>query len=309
MSRPARALLALVAAVLLTGCGVGAGETTEEVTLTVSRDFGRARLEPVKTDRAREGDTVMRLLQRDFDVKTRYGGGFVQEIDGISGGLERGRRVDWFYYVNGMEAGVGAGQRRVYPGDRIWWDHHDWSAAMHVPAVVGAFPEPFLSGEEGKRLPVRLVCLAGERRSCDEVQTRLEEAGVKAVSRAGLATSYGEKVLRILVGRWTALRGDLAADRLAEGPEASGVFARPSADGRRLDLLDAEGRVARSLTGGAGLVAATELPDTAPTWIVTGTDDVGVAAAAAALTEDALRDSFALAVDDGRGVPLPVVER
>jgi hypothetical protein len=44
------------------------------------------------------------------------------------------------------------------------------------------------------------------------------------------------------------------------------------------------------------------------TWLITGTDDVGVAAAAAALTEDQLRHHFALAIEAGRGVPLPLEE-
>ena len=43
-----------------------------------------------------------------------------------------------------------------------------------------------------------------------------------------------------------------------------------------------------------------------PTWIITGTDDVGVAAAAAALTEDQLANHFAVAVEKGRGVSLPL---
>ena len=56
----------------------------------------------------------------------------------------------------------------------------------------------------------------------------------------------------------------------------------------------------------SGLVAATSFEEERPTWLVTGTDDVGVAAAAAALTEDQLRDHFALAIEAGRGVPLPL---
>src|SRR3712207_8032212 len=56
-----------------------------------------------------------------------YGGGFVQSIDGISGGRQRGRSVDWFYYVNGIEGGSGAAARKLAPGDRVWWDHHDRS--------------------------------------------------------------------------------------------------------------------------------------------------------------------------------------
>ena len=53
-------------------------------------------------------------------------------------------------------------------------------------------------------------------------------------------------------------------------------------------------------------MAATSYQEERPTWLITGTDDVGVAAAAAALTEDQLRDHFALAIEAGRGVPLPL---
>jgi hypothetical protein len=42
---------------------------------------------------------------------------------------------------------------------------------------------------------------------------------------------------------------------------------------------------------------------------VTGTDDVGVAAAAAALQEDRLQNTFALAIEAGKGVPLPVSDQ
>jgi hypothetical protein len=73
-------------------------------------------------------------------------------------------------------------------------------------------------------------------------------------------------------------------------------------------LLDDRGRPGRTLGAGSGLVAATASGDQAPTWIVTGTDDVGVAAAAAAIDEDRLKDRFALAIEQGRGVDLPVAQ-
>jgi hypothetical protein len=295
------ALLALVAA----GCGFGSGNTSGTVTVTVSRDFGDTAMAPPKRETARDGDTVMRLLQRDFTVKTRFGGGFVQEIDGVSGGRANGRRVDWFYYVNGVEASQGAGERKLAPGDRVWWDHHDWTAAQRIPAVVGAFPEPFQSGLQGKKLPIRLVCMGAAGRSCDEVETRLEQAGIKQMARSSLEQSVG-KVLRVIVGEWRDVRKDIAARQLESGPGASGVFARPDASGGRLALLDSRGRVQRTLGPGGGLVAATSFADQQPTWLVTGTDAVGVAAAAAAVTEDQLRDRFALAIEAGKGVPLPI---
>ncbi|HET6551581.1 MAG TPA: DUF4430 domain-containing protein [Solirubrobacter sp.] len=299
--------LALIAlALAFAGCGFGAGdETGGKVSVTVTQDYGSEELAPKEIEDAREGDTVMRLLQRSYDVKTRFGGNFVQEIDGISGGREDGKRADWFYYVNGIESSNGAGQRKLHPGDRVWWDHHDWEGAMRVPAVVGAFPEPFKSGSGGRKLPVRLVCFTGSERSCDEVEERLDDGGAHGIARSNLESSPGE-VLRVLVGPWREVRKDITARRLETGPDASGVFARPDAAGTKLALLDADGDVVRSLGAGAGLVAATSFEDENPTWIVTGTDDVGVAAAAAAVTEDRLTDHFALAIEAGQGVPLPL---
>ena len=108
---------------------------------------------------AREGETVMRLLQRSFDVQTRFGGNFVQEIDGISGGREGGRRVDWFYYVNGIESSEGAGERRLYPGDRVWWDHHDWEARCASP------PSSAPSRSRSGRAPAARSCRSGSSAS------------------------------------------------------------------------------------------------------------------------------------------------
>lgn len=301
-----RLVVLLLAALILAGCGFGAGKKTGgSVTVTVSQDFGERQLAPTLRETAREGETVMRVLQRSFDVQTRFGGNFVQEIDGVSGGREDGQRVDWFYYVNGIESSQGAGERKLHAGDRIWWDHHDWEVAMRVPAVVGAFPEPFRSGQDGHKLPIRLVCMESEDRSCDEVETRLADAGVRNVARSNLESSPGG-VLRILVGRWSDVRKDLSARRLEEGPEVTGIFAKPTASGDKIDLVGSDGESERTLGAGSGLVAATSYLDAHPTWLITGTDDVGVAAAAAALTEDQLRHHFALAIEAGRGVPLPL---
>ena len=305
------ALLGLVALALpASGCGVGAGEEQAgEGSLTVTQDFGGASLGRHHTAGASESDTVMRLLQRHFEVETRFGGNFVQEIDGVAGGLDGRRRVDWFYYVNGIEAEVGAAERRVWPGDRIWWDHHDWSAAMRIPAVVGSFPEPFISGSEGRRIPVRLVCLEGAGAACDEVETRMRAAGIEDTGRSVLEQSAGAEVLRVLVGGWSQVRRDTAARKLESGPAASGVYARPVPEGDRIDLLDARGRTIRTLGRGGGLVAATRIEAQQPTWVVTGVDATGIAAAAAAFTEEELRDHFAVAVEEGQGISLPIAQQ
>src|SRR6201999_204573 len=190
----------------------------------------------------------------------------------------------WYSFVNGVEADK-PGKDKLNPGDHVWWDRHGTGATKHIPAVVGAFPEPFEDGIDGKKLPVRLVCMGDVQRSCTEVEQRLEAAGIKDLARSSLEQSPGE-VLRILVGPWTQVRKDIAARTLEQGPATSGVFAKPDPSGGKLSLLDATGKVVRTLGPASGLVAATSYPDQQPTWLVTGTDDVGVAAAAAAISAD-----------------------
>ena len=301
-----RPLAVLVLAAVLAGCGLGAGAGTGGVSLVVTRDFGDARIGRVHADRVPGSETVMRFLQRSFSVQTRYGGGFVQAINGLAGKYGGGSRVDWFYYVNGIEAEKGAAAFRVHRGDRVWWDRHDWSAAQRVPAVVGSFPEPFLHGREGRRLPTRIDCANGAAAACAVVARTLRAVGVPA-AQAALGTTFDPDTLRLVVGPWRAARTDPAARQVEGGPVVSGVYARFESGGSRLALLDAGGRVRRRYAAGAGLVAATRLGEQAPTWVVTGTDQAGTTAAARVFAQpSALADRFAASAAAGGVIPVPV---
>jgi hypothetical protein len=295
--------LLTVAVLALTGCGLGAGSAPSAVQINVTRDFGAKVLRRTDAPKVRGQETVMSLLIRNDAVSTRYGGGFVQSIDGVSGGQEAGRPVDWFYYVNGLEAGRGAAATTVHPGDHIWWDRHDWSQTNDVPAVVGSFPEPFLNGIDGKRLPVRVEC-AALGGACRTVAARLRAQGVPA-GVAAIGAGGAPQTLRVVVGPWAKVQGDLGTETILRGPRASGVYARFAKDGRTLTLLDQDGRPTRTLVSGAGLIAATRHAEDAPVWVVTGTDGSGVDLAARAFGVQALQNRFALAVTAAGAVPLP----
>jgi hypothetical protein len=296
--------LLLALAALLGGCGPGAGAAPEEVRLTVTDGFGGRTLLERPGPEVRGGDTVMRLLQRNAKVTTRFGGGFVQSIAGRDGGREGGRPVDWFFFVNGVPSDKGATAVPVRPGDRIWWDRHDWGATATVPAVVGSFPQPFVSGIGGKRFTTRLECDPGVEAACDEVDRRLRALGV-VTGRSRPATEGGFENLRVAVGRWPEIRVDRAVQQLERGPKASGVYARVSRDGRSITALGAGGATARRLGPGTGLIAATRWRTDAPTWVVTGTDEAGIRQAASALDESVLAEKFALAISGGLPVALP----
>src|SRR4051794_41799537 len=94
------ALLGALAA-LLAGCGAGAGSTPAQTRLTVTQDFGGRTERRLEAPKVSGSETVMRLLQRNAKVTTRFGGGFVQSIDGVAGGGRGGGPVAWVFYVNG----------------------------------------------------------------------------------------------------------------------------------------------------------------------------------------------------------------
>jgi hypothetical protein len=299
-----------VLATALAGCGLGAGPEASDTQLLVSKDFGA---EPVvQSDQPKTGgsDTVMRLLQRNAPkVQTRYGGGFVQSIDGVSGGQHDGRPVDWFFYVNGIQADKGATAIKVHEGDRVWWDYHDWGTTDDIPAVVGSFPEPFLHGIDGRRLPLRVECTDPKAAACSAVADTFVQLGLPA-ARGGVGNSFVQDTLRVVVGPWRAVREDPTAGLIEKGPARSGVFAKPAADGRSIALLDEHGHRTRTLGAGTGLIAATRVHDdkdtvSDPVWVVSGTDEAGVASAAEALDEGALAGRFAVVVSGGRPVGLP----
>ncbi len=301
----ATALAGVLGAVALAGCGLGAGAAPKDVSLLVTSDFGARVLPAAGPLQVKGQETAMSLLERNYRVATSDGGGFVQSVDGLSGGRERGAPVDWFYYVDGVEANTGADATNVRSGESIWWDRHDWSQTDGTPAVVGSFPEPFLHGIGGKRLPVRVECATVAGYACRTVAARLRAVGVPAVMGA-IEGARAPGSLRVLVAPWASIAREPAARSLASGPRASGVFARFSADGGALALLEGDGQTARTLRAGAGLIAATRSGEDPPVWLVTGTDGQGVELAARAFDQPTLQDRFAVALSRGGATALPV---
>ncbi len=313
MSAAPRRLAALVGALLgalaLAGCGVGPAPTA--VQLVVTREFGSQVVRHTGPLKADGDETVMRLLMHNDTVGTVASGHIVQSLDGLSDSREAGVSRNWFYYVNGVEAPRGAVKTNVYPGDHIWWDLHNWSQAEEIPAVVGSFPEPFANGSNGKRWPVRIECAADAGQACHTVTERLRALGVPAAISA-IGSGAAPETLRVMVGTWRTLEGTVAKN-LEYGPHASGVYARFSASGEQLALLDPNGRPVQTLTTGVGLVAATrqgeEVEVEAPLWVITGTDGAGVDRAARALDSATLENHFAVAVGPSGAVALPEVSR
>lgn len=305
-ARPRCAWLACtLVAIIVAGCGGDTPPKRAGAELEVTRDHGASVVGRARDAALPTGDTAVTILQRHFEVEADAGR--VRSIEGYASGSRRGRSSEWRLYVNGIEVpSAEAAAYKLTGSERVWWDLHDGGAVTRVPAVVGSFPEPFLTGVAGKRRPLRVDCAPSADRLCDEVTARLGDVGIDAVARAQVNGPAGPEIFRIVVGTWSEIRIDPTIRQLEREPAASGVFARFGALGRRLDIYDSGGRAVRTLGPGSGLVAATRFEGQQPTWVVTGTDYAGAAAAAGAFRKSALARRFAVASADGNGIALPV---
>lgn len=306
--RGAVVTVALCVAAATAGCGLGAGESSSGyATLKITSDYGSQPILSRSEHDPTASETVLRFLDRGAEITTRYGGGFVQSIEGLSGEVADGRSRDWFFFVNGIESSTGAAQVHLNGGDRIWWDYRDWTDVLRAPAVVGSWPEPFAQTSAGSgRLPVEVVCL-GARPPCEEAAARLGDAGIDAA----VVEEADANAVRLLVGPWARLRTDPAAAQLEGGPVTSGVFARFERDGSEWQLValdETTDPVGTPEPADAGLVAALRLGEDPATWVATAPGESGVEAAVEALDADALTSRYAVLVrNDGITVGLPEV--
>jgi Domain of unknown function (DUF4430) len=183
-----RRLVLVLAVVALSGCG---GEDSGKATLWITRDKGA---HVILEREVPAGLTAMQALDRMAEIRTRYSGRYVQSIEGIEGSIAA--RSDWFYFINGYEADRSAAEYRLRDGDVEWWDFRSWRARMREPVVVGAFPEPFLHGYGGNRLPARVVFALEAQRPVAERLARLIGGRATKGLDAGLKQKGNLLVLR-----------------------------------------------------------------------------------------------------------------
>ncbi len=274
----ALALLAVAAALTAAGCerrsdAPGPAPGAPSASLVATAGFGA---ETLLEGRVAARGSVMDATRSLTPVRTAYGGGFVSGMLGRDS--DPGGRRDWFFFVDGIEAPVGAADVAVRDGMRIWWDFRDWAGQASVRAVVGSWPAPFAGRAVAADPP-----LAG------------------ALRAAGARVSPGAARWRVRVGGDRALRArDPAWRQAMDDPGAAGL---PGAveDGR-VTLLGPGGAPRRPVPGAralAVLVAAPPGGAGGALLAVAGLDEAAARAAAARIARDpsVLARRFAVAFD------------
>jgi len=197
-----RVFAVVLVTLVLAGCG-GSGEDEGTARLWVTRDRGATVLVDAEVQ---AGQTLMRALASEVEIETRYGGRYLQALDGLEGSLERQR--DWFWFVNGYEGDRSAAEYRLRAGDVAWWDYRVWEREGETRVVVGAFPEPFLHGYGGKRRPAVVRFADGVDAQARELGSTI---GAQSVAPLGTPVPKGANVLEIRAGA-PSLTGTLSGE-------------------------------------------------------------------------------------------------
>lgn len=99
------------------------GNEIGTVTIELTKENGE---EEISVDEVAlyEGDTVMDVMERNYEIETAYEGQFIHGINGIA--PNEGETYAWVYTVNGEEVMVGANEYELSPGDVVHFDYSSW---------------------------------------------------------------------------------------------------------------------------------------------------------------------------------------
>lgn len=253
------------------------------INLIVTSDFGHTKMFGKNVGLVKD-EVGMEVMFRNLDIQTAYGGGFVNSINGLESkftfftGSDR-KKHDWFYWVNGILAPIGIGEYRPQPDDEIWWDYHDWSMTMFIPAVIGSYPQPFKNGFWGKNPGTVIMYTKEFKDGAEKLKKSLVSQGVKEVDITPYASRVLEKPTRyyILLGKWDDLSKESELlQKTNKKSKLVGVYAKFEDD--KLHSLNFKGKIIKSYDKKAGAIyaSAAGMGSTNPIWFVTGIDEEGV---------------------------------
>ena len=247
----------------------------------ISRNYGAVTL--AEKDMLLEPKmSVMDGLYQLFpdEMETAYGGSYVKGIGtwrSEFGGLGKPNK-DWFFFVNGIFADVGALDYFPQAGEKVWWDYHPWQTLQAANGVIGCYPEPFLHGYRGETKATTILYHSADQGLALQLEEALKISGVQeivlgVISEEFLADRTGPA---LVLGEWQELKQYAYLAELNQAYERNGTFMHFTESS--LELLDYNGKKIREETAEVGVIAVSgkTAGDDSPLWIITGIDQEGL---------------------------------
>ncbi|MBF8982536.1 DUF4430 domain-containing protein [Lutibacter sp. B2] len=301
--------LAIMFVFLCIGCNQQDSVETGKVNVIISKDFGNKELSKKNVDFSKDL-SVMEVMEENFKVETAYGGGFINAIDGLKSGftgVKDKKKKDWFYYVNGILAQVGAEDYYLTPNDFIIWDYHDWDNNIYGSSIIGAYPMNFTNGQEGDLFKTEILHTKEYEKESQEVSTFLKKKGLENIDVKNLKEEGLENIQTntIVIGTWEEISQiDYLKDFYKNGNK-TGLFFRIEKD---IQALNSKGNITDEYEKGAVITSMVkEYGVSTSIWLVTGNDEKCIKKAVKLLyeTPEKIKGKFSIIVTENEMINIP----
>lgn len=282
------------------------------IEILVSKDFGQDRLSN-KQINFEEGQTVLDVLNEHHEIETAYGGGFINSIDGLKSGFTNQKnreKIDWFYYVNGILAQVGAGDYEVRTGDSVIWDYHNWDDSTYLSSIIGAYPKNFVQGYNGNKLNMNILYTKGYEKEGKKLQKYLDNHGgediqVLAISEEALKDNT---LNTIVIGPWDKLSQYDYIHQLYKNREKTGIFFEID---QQVTALNYSRKQTKTFEKGAAITSVLkDYGDMSTIWLITGNDETFIRKGVECLYEnpEKIEGWFSALITENDWMTLPMSE-
>ncbi|QZY55699.1 DUF4430 domain-containing protein [Crassaminicella profunda] len=303
-------LLILVMACTFIGCGEKPSVGDGKVQVIVSKGFGNEKLSEKAVDVAKD-TTVIEVMEENFNIETAYGGGFINGIDGLKSeftGLKKKKKIDWFYYVNGILSEVGADEYYLNPNDLVIWDYHDWDNNIYGSSIIGAYPINFTNGHDGNIYPIQILYTKRYAKEGNALLKYLKDQGVKDIELVDLEQGELENLEKnsIVIGSWEELKKINYIKEFYENGNKCGLYFKVDEE---IKGLNNKGETLKTYEKGAVVASVVkEYGGAASMWLVTGNDESSIKKAIKLLYEnpEKIKGRFSVLVTEKEVINIPI---
>lgn len=305
--------VSLLLLIVLAACGNKSEIKSNRVDIIIAQDFGNE-IMSIESFESNPGDTLLDLMDENYEVQTAYGGSFINGIDGlISGftGKKDRKKNDWFYYVNGILAQIGSGDHELNQEDVIIWDFHDWNNGTYSSSVIGAYPNNFKKNYYGDEISLNILYAEGFKESSENLKKFFMEIGIKDVQ----AFSMDETILEneatntIVIGLWDNISQLSYIEKAYKNKEKAGLYFEIN---KNIIALNQAGNATETYEKGAVIASFLKSYDVMSTlWLVTGNSEEDILKSIDILSNDydSIKGTFSVLVTGDKILNLPIVSR
>ncbi|WP_432408114.1 DUF4430 domain-containing protein [Wukongibacter sp. M2B1] len=302
--------LLIISILILMGCSEESVLEDAKVSVIISKDFGNEELASKDIDLSQES-SVMEIMESNFEIETAYGGGFVNGIDGLKSGFTGAKdkkKLDWFYYVNGIVAEIGASEYDIKPNDLVIWDYHNWSKSINISSIIGAYPLNFTNGHGEGQLKTEILYSKDYDKEGKGLFEFLKEEGLESIESKGLSEeelANGE-INSIVIGTWDEISKLNYIKNIYEKGKKVGLFFKLSE--KNITGLNAKEEVSNVYEKGAVIASINkEYGLNGTMWLITGNDEASIKRAVKLLYKqpEKIRGKFSVIVTEDEVVSIP----